>query len=230
MIFSKNCPKCNELQYFKSKYTLKISEKNNALCKKCYRKGEKNPMFGRKHKNESLEKMYVAFDKNRGSGIYSNKGEKNGMFNVKGVNHPTTNRFHTDEEKIKMKIPRSEDFKRKLRIATQKRIQNMGGGTNYNKFSCVFFKLLNEKNNWNGLYAENDKEYNILGYSVDYYEPKLNLVIEWDEEAHYVGNKLKDKDLKRQHNISEYLKCRFIRIRQKDVINLSVDEICQKYL
>ncbi|MBC8427905.1 MAG: hypothetical protein H8D94_00380 [Candidatus Pelagibacter sp.] len=60
-------------------------------------------------------------------------------------------------------------------------------------------------------------EKNIIGYSLDYYEPELNLVIEWDEEYHFKNDKLKEKDVIRQHKIIDELNCDFYRIRQKDM-------------
>ena len=68
---------------------------------------------------------------------------------------------------------------------------------------------------WDGQHAENGGEYCIkeLGYWVDYYEPTLNLVIEYDEPYH--SRKINQiKDLARQKEIEEYLGCKFYRIKQ----------------
>jgi len=56
-----------------------------------------------------------------------------------------------------------------------------------------------------------------LGYWVDYYEPTKNIVIEWDEKnRHYRKGQLTEKDIKRQEEITECLKCKFIRIKSED--------------
>lgn len=69
------------------------------------------------------------------------------------------------------------------------------------------------------VHATNGGEHHIkeLGYFLDYYEPNLNLVIEWDEPSHYYcGGKLTSKDKLRQEEIRHYLKCKFVRIKQKN--------------
>jgi len=64
-------------------------------------------------------------------------------------------------------------------------------------------------------HAENGGEYYVrgLGYWVDGYSKKKNVVIEYDEPHHFDSNgKLKDRDIRRQHEIEKYLKCKFLRI------------------
>jgi hypothetical protein len=74
-----------------------------------------------------------------------------------------------------------------------------------------------EENNIFIQHALNGGEYYIkdLGYWVDGYDEENNTVYEWDEEYHhYVNGELSEKDIKRQLEIEEFLKCRFIRIRE----------------
>ena len=84
------------------------------------------------------------------------------------------------------------------------------------KEACDYFQLINMKNGWNGKYALNGGEYHIeeLDYWLDYYEPNLNLVLEWDERHHYKGGKLRERDLKRQEEIIKFLRCSFYRIKE----------------
>ena len=65
-------------------------------------------------------------------------------------------------------------------------------------------------------HAENGGEYYIkeLGYWIDGYSKEKNIVLEFDEPAHYKNGILKEKDLRRQFEIENFLKCIFIRIRQ----------------
>jgi hypothetical protein len=89
----------------------------------------------------------------------------------------------------------------------------------YNKKSCEFFFKLNKELGLNGRFATNGREklFVIDGKRIwtDYYEPNLNLVIEWDEESHYFKNKLKADDIKRQNVLESYLGKKIYRIREK---------------
>lgn len=66
-------------------------------------------------------------------------------------------------------------------------------------------------------HALNGGEYHVkeLGYWVDGYDRENNIVYEWDEKHHYdVYGNLLERDLNRQKEIEDYLKCRVIRIKQ----------------
>lgn len=71
-MFQKKCPNCNELINYKTKYSLSYSLKNNSKCRKCTAKstgftqryatkgqsiGSDNPFFGKKHTEETKEKI-----------------------------------------------------------------------------------------------------------------------------------------------------------------------------
>jgi len=94
--------------------------------------------------------------------------------------------------------------------------------TNFNRNACKIFDKLNNELNLNGHHAMNGGEKEISGYFVDYYEPIHNMVIEWDEPAHYENGKLKSKDIERQQIIEKKLKCNFIRVNQD---NFNYDEL-----
>ena len=104
--------------------------------------------------------------------------------------------------------------KEELLNLTKKSKNTKGKYVNYNEKACVVFRRINKELKLNGIFATNKGELSILGYSVDYYEPKLNLVIEWDEPHHYKEGQLREKDIIRQNKIERYLKCKFIRIKQ----------------
>lgn len=55
--FFKNCPECNDIIYFSSKYNLRNSISKNSMCHTCKCIGNKNPFFGKKHTKETLEKI-----------------------------------------------------------------------------------------------------------------------------------------------------------------------------
>lgn len=88
----------------------------------------------------------------------------------------------------------------------------------FNKKSCLFFDLLEKELGWNGHYATKNREYHIkeLGYFLDYYEPTKNIVVEWDERRHYnVDGTLKEKDRVRQKQIEDFLRCKVLRIDER---------------
>jgi very-short-patch-repair endonuclease len=79
---------------------------------------------------------------------------------------------------------------------------------------------MEKRRGWDGIYFnKNGKKEQFLieylGYFVDYYEPKLNVVVEYDETNHYNSDwSLKEKDIKRQKEIVKYLGCRFYRYNE----------------
>lgn len=137
----------------------------------------------------------------------------------KGV--PITQQHRDNISKAQIGFKHSEETKRKQRISKINYILTHNGGIrpSYNSTACKWFELLEEKTNWNGMFAKKNKEYHIkeLGYFVDYYEPNLNVVIEYDEPIHYYSdNTLKEKDITRMKSIVDFLKCRFIRYNEKN--------------
>ena len=128
----------------------------------------------------------------------------------------------------------STAHKRKLRLARIKEFQlkhRMNFAPNYNLKACKFFDQLNLILCLNGMHGENGGEYHIkeLGYWVDFYEPDLNLVIEWDEitKDHFKAGKLIDKDIQRQKEIEDYLKCDFLRIKGGEITEEFNDQLEQ---
>lgn len=111
------------------------------------------------------------------------------------------------------------ETKQKLCFLSIKRIEDRCGHVFpfYNIKACVLFDYLNAMMDWCGVYAENDGEFYIkeLGYWADYYEPSLDLMIEWDEKHHYnIDGTLKEKDIQRQKEIMDFLGCKFFRIHE----------------
>ena len=86
---------------------------------------------------------------------------------------------------------------------------------NYNKYACLIIENFAKQYGYNFQHAENGGEYYIeeLGYWVDGYDKDKNVVLEYDEEHHFdVNGNYLDKDINRQKEIINYLKCDFIRI------------------
>jgi len=92
----------------------------------------------------------------------------------------------------------------------------------YNKKAIEFFKVFDKKNNTNGQYATNPKEYciNSLGYWVDYINFDKKIIMEYDEKHHYNNDgNLRNKDIQRQQKIQKnFPDFDFVRIKGEDVL------------
>lgn len=112
----------------------------------------------------------------------------------------------------------TKETKRKIRLGNNKDRENKYGRIcpNYNKKACKLIDEYGIKNNYNFQHAENGGEFYIkeLGYWVDGYDKEKNTVIEIDEIHHFdLEGNLKTRDINRENEIKEFLKCQFIRIK-----------------
>ena len=140
----------------------------------------------------------------------------------KKVTLETKQKMSTSQKKINRfgnnNVSTRQEVKDKLRIIRSKQLLDSNSSANYNPKACKFFNILNRQLNVNGEHALFKGERVVLGYWLDFYEPSLNLVIEWDEPHHYtIDGKLRERDVIRQTKIQNKLKCNFIRIKQTDV-------------
>jgi hypothetical protein len=112
---------------------------------------------------------------------------------------------HSVETKTKMRLAAVEQILKKRRP---------GFTPNYNKKACKYFNHLMIHDGINIQHAENGGEFFIkeLGYWVDGYDKHNNVVYEFDEKSHQLGNK-PAKDAERQALIEQHLGCKFIRIK-----------------
>lgn len=115
------------------------------------------------------------------------------------------------------------DVRKKLRLKTIEKLESdleLYGKKIipfFNNKGCEYFNQLMLENNTFIQHALNGGELHIkdIGYWVDGYDRENNIVYEWDEKHHYdVYGNLLEKDVIRQKEIEDYLKCRFIRIKQ----------------
>lgn len=126
----------------------------------------------------------------------------------------------TAESRRKMRLARLEVLKRCAFEGGQVR-------PSYNPIACKFFDWFDKQYNTTGRYATKGGEYLIegLGYFVDYFNPEMKIIIEWDEErSHYRNGRLCDKDIQRQEEIMRYFpEYELLRIRESnfDIAKLS---------
>ena len=117
------------------------------------------------------------------------------------------------------------ETKRKQRIAAIKRMQKQSKAgevvvPSFNFTACEFFAQFDKQFGINGQYATNGGEFHIkeLGYFVDYFNPDVGIIMEWDEEYHYKKGKLSQKDVERQREIENYFPdFEFLRVRESKI-------------
>lgn len=101
------------------------------------------------------------------------------------------------------------------RLKRIQELQNKHGQAhpNYNPLGCRMIEEYGKLHGYNFQHAENGGEFYIkeLGYWVDGYDKEQNIVIEYDDKYHNSQSQRR-KDNRRQKEIVEYLKCKFIRI------------------
>lgn len=171
-------------------------------CRSCWRRGNENPAkqdyVREKLSNVKKDLSYLTpqwrkkFSKNR-------IGSKNPKYGKKD----------------------SSKTRRKKRLAAikhiKRRIKNGGQLTpGYNLDACKLIDEYGKEHGYNFQHAENGGEFYIreLGYWLDGYDKEKNTVIEVDEKHHYnKDGKLSEKDINRQIEIENFLKCKFLRVR-----------------
>jgi hypothetical protein len=130
----------------------------------------------------------------------------------KGKEHPKVKGDKCPSKRLEVRIKLRE-----ASIKIRKNLKKFGykGKGNFNPRACELFNIINKEMNWNGQHALNGGEYKVLGYYLDFYEPTLNLVIEYDEKHHNKTREIK-KDKIRQELIIGKLNCKFFRIKEKE--------------
>lgn len=236
-MWKRNCPECEMEIVYKHKTSWSHANNIKSLCASCAVSGERSGMFGKKHSHNTKNKMsnfrkeyliknpYTDEIKRKMSKSALNMSEENKQkISQKG-------RKRSNETKQKLtdshmgQIPwnkgkigvYSDETLRGWRLSRIKEIQEKHGQImpNYNPSSIPIIRAEAKQRNIFDLQdAETDAgEHHIkeLGYWVDGYSKEKNVVIEYYEKHH---EKQKDKDLKRQKEIEEFLGCKFIVLRE----------------
>lgn len=250
-LFQRNCPNpknnpnCAKIVTYKDKSSWKTASDKNSCCKSCgmqginigkkhtdewkvwaseYFSGNKNPFFGKHHSDATKEllretsKNYVPTEEQKDRHRIACAGEKNGFY---GKKHTEKTIRHLTEL---ANTPDRIEKTRQMGINTCKRYgPRVSFVPGFNNNACSLFDEINKTMNWNGIHALNGGEFSVCGYWLDYYEPTLNIVIEYNENHHKTRHKLL-KDKQRQDKIVNELNCTFYNINEwenkswKDVI------------
>jgi len=125
-----------------------------------------------------------------------------------GEDNPFYDKRHDEETLKEMRLRRIEKIRKRSKNGNQIH-------PNYNPQACELIEEYGEKHGYDFQHAENGGEYYIeeLGYWVDGYDKKANVVVEVDEPQHYRNGELCEKDKRRQREIVETLNCEFIRLK-----------------
>lgn len=211
----RRCPKCDILCFYVNKTM--CYENTDIKCRKCT---ASDPIRNNKIWTEKTRKLRSKLSK----GNQANKGRKLSVEWRKNISSSLMGNLYRNGKKMSLKSRRmiseslkgrvfSDDHKRKMRESTLNYLINCKNvKCRYNKTACEYFTKLNEEKGWNGIHAENGGEKIICGYSLDYYDPTLNIVVEYDEKHHYdINGNLRPKDIKRQNEIIKTLHCKFYR-------------------
>jgi len=210
-----------------AKYQLKNGKwccsENIAQCSfmRKEKSGEKNPMFGKhqskKHRDKIGKKLRTPFEEiirfveNEEWELLSKEEYYKNQFSYLWFRCPEGHEYPARWDLFKA-------GQRCRKCADKKHSQWMkinGQVTpNYNPKACKRIIEYGEEHGYNFQHAENGGEYQVLRYWVDGYDKEKNVVIEVDEPHHYdkEGN-LKEKDVLRQKEITDFLSCKFIRLR-----------------
>jgi hypothetical protein len=137
---------------------------------------------------------------------------------------------HTEEHNKNVSKAHSRpDSRKKNRLRAINRIEDNFGicWPNYNKSACNFFAYfdnyfkLNYLKSRYAMYGFGEYHIRKLGYFLDYINFEEKIIIEFDEEHHFIENdNLSERDILRQKEIQDYFpRYKFIRIREKDFLN-----------
>jgi len=189
----RKCPGCGTALYYSSNWNKTCADKRKSKCTPC----SKLNYTHSKTTKEKIGKSNAGKKRTVEIRLQLSRFSKLGIIGMKGRNH-------------------SSETLRKMRIAAQKRLQTMHAIPSYNPEACKIIEEYGKQHGYNFQHAENGGEFHIkeLGYWVDGYDREKNVVIEYDEPHHFtVEGKLRNRDIRRQKEIVECLKCEFIRIK-----------------
>jgi len=197
-VFTRNCPTCGISMKYSTIYEVNRHNKNETKCVSC---AAKNKKFSEEHR-KNLSKANTGkhhSEETRTKLSILNKGKKLSEETKKKIAESNRGKSHTNEAIQKM------------RVSTLNRLEKTIGQVSprYNPEACKAIDEYGRLYGYNFQHAENGGEFYIkeLGYWVDGYDKEQNVVIEYYENFH---NRQKKKDLRRQKEIVEHLKCNFI--------------------
>jgi len=228
-VLTKRCNQCGKEHEFSSKVKyIQSKPTEKYLCKSCaVKKAHTGKTMSEQTKYDIGTKVKSAWG--RGCYEYATKcsserwsGENNPMYNSNrtGSLNPFYKKTHTDDTIqtiISKNTNPSNETRLKMRKSAIARIQLGENGEMIPSYNPSSIPIIEAKARELGItdlqHAENGGEYHIkeLGYWVDGYSKEKNIVIEYYEPHH---KRQVEKDKRRESEITEYLGCKFIIIKE----------------
>lgn len=205
--FSKDCPKCGDKVYLKTKYSLQRSLETNAVCHSCADRGNNGRLQSKEEKERRAiklrgQKRSIEIRKRISN---SKRGKRNPRFN--------DHSFKSIEHRRKIRLGCIKTLQTRLKLVGK--IVSPA----FNPDACNAIDEYGRRHEYAFQHALNGGEYYIeeLGYWVDGYDKQKNVVVEFYEREHNRSAR-KIKDRRRQIEIIDFLKCKFIIIHENKEI------------
>jgi hypothetical protein len=222
----RNCPQCGiDMTCSCIKYKRK-ADRRGTLCKSCIWKNKITPELLSRNCPQCGTKIQYSNRRNRRvcekrksvCKVCQNENQSKSLSGIsleEKLGIDAANEMRLKQSKKLKGMKKSEEWKRKARIRRSQMVSESVGGPAYNFKACIFLDNLSKRRGWVIQHAKNGGEIKIDGYFVDGYDKDRNIVIEYDERHHYIGGKLKQKDVDRMHNIIQHTGCRFYRYDER---------------
>ena len=195
---TRKCPNCGKTLTYSTIGNRNLADRKGNICRSCTFSGRHPSAETRKRQSAS----HIGF-KHTTAHRTKISGNGNPMYGVH--RYDRSNPFFGKQHR--------EEARRKMRVAACKRVLNLhrssnGRVNNVGTGEKSYFDQLEKERGWLG-----NRQHFVshLGYFVDYYEPKHNIVVEYDEPRHYRHGHLREKDRKRMEQIRAHLNCEFWR-------------------
>lgn len=217
-VYTKKCSACGDVIVYSSRHTFCTSIPN-AKCKQCcineLNEKRRNKYSEYKQMVDVVEKRLLEEAQQRRANKIklreghshtqehkdSIRGAGNPMYGVHryGEQNPFYGKRHDAEARRRMRVAACYKV---LRRTSNGRLSAIGKGERQ------YFDQLEKENGW---FGNRQHFVSHLGYFLDYYEPSLNIVVEYDEPRHYRQGILIERDRKRMEEIKSHLGCQFWR-------------------
>jgi hypothetical protein len=193
-------------------------EKYSKLCPQCgstiYYKNSNSYHANRKKQNVCRE------CKCKGHSVKL-KGKKLPPFTNEWKRNLATSHKKSDVWKASMNTP---EYKEKHRQKMLRMIRENKTSVAFNPRACDVFDFLNNQLHWNGQHAKAGKEKVVDVFFLDYYEPFMNVAIEWDEKHHRKPSRHRG-DWFKQKVVMDTLGCEFYRVNEVSKQVKKVDKL-----
>jgi len=200
-------------EHKKSMSLVRLGKKNSLVHNKHIsnaKRGKPNGKLGIKHTEKHKRKISLAL-RNKPKSESAKINMSLAHFGQCGY-WKGKHRSKETKEKIALSLNKrnlSEKTKQKLREIRLGKVT-----PNFNSIACQQIDEYGKKHRYNFQHALNGDEVRVIGYSLDGYDAKKNVVIEYYEIAH---RKRWRKDLVRQRRIMKHLGCKFIVLKEWEI-------------